>query len=76
MQVAPEKASIKPTVVKSMLDLADRFLYGGYEAIDAQIRKLTSDKAQQQKMADAYTKVLTTLLQAVYFDVLKDEGVK
>jgi cytochrome c biogenesis protein len=76
MQTAPEKASVKPAVVKSMLDLADRFMYGGYEAIDAQIRKLTSDKAQQQKMADAYTKVLTTLLQAVYFDVLKGEGVK
>jgi len=27
-------------------------------------------------MADAYTKVLTSLLQAVYFDVLKNEGVK
>ena len=76
MQAVPDKASVKPTVVKSMLDLADRFLYGGYEAIDAQIRKLTPDKAQQQKMADAYNKVLTTLLQAVYTDVLKDEGVK
>lgn len=76
MKAAPDKASVKPTVVKSMLDLADRFLYGGYEAIDAQIRKLSPDPAQQQKMADAYNKVLTTLLQAVYTDVLKDEGVK
>ena len=40
------------------------------------IRKLAKDKTQQQKMADAYNKVLTTLLQAVYTDVLKDEGVK
>jgi cytochrome c biogenesis protein len=75
MMAAPDKAKLKPTVVKSMLDLADRFLYGGYEAIDTEIRKRTPDTAQQQKMADAYTKVLTSLLQAVYTDVLKQEGV-
>ncbi|MBI1423816.1 MAG: cytochrome c biogenesis protein ResB [Gammaproteobacteria bacterium] len=77
MQSAPSnQTEMKATIVKSMVDLADRFLFGGYEAIDAQIRKITSDSAQQQKMADAYTKVLTSLLQAVYSDVLKDEGVK
>ena len=76
MQKTPQKAGIKSTNVNSMVDLADRFMHGGYEAIDAQIRKISSDKAQQQKMAEAYDKVLTTMLQAVYSDVLKDEGVK
>lgn len=76
MQKTPEKAGVKATIVNSMVDLADRFMHGGYEAIDAKIRKISSDKAQQQKMADAYNKVLTTMLQAVYVDVLKDEGVK
>ena len=76
MQKTPQKAGIKSTIVNSMVDLADRFMHGGYEAIDAQIRKISSDKAQQQKMAEAYDKVLTTMLQAVYSDVLKDEGVK
>ncbi len=77
MQAAPEKAvEMKSTIVNSMVDLADRFMHGGYEAIDAQIRKITQDPGQQQKMADAYTKVLTSLLQSVYFDVLKGEGVK
>lgn len=71
-----KQMKMKDTIVKSMVNLEDRFLYGGYEAIDAQIRKLAPDPAQQKKMADAYTKVLTSLLQAVYFDVLKDEGVK
>jgi len=76
MASAPSQARVKPAVVKSMVDLADRFMFGGYEAIDAEIRKRTKDPAQQQKMADAYDKVLTSLLQAVYLDVLKDEGVK
>jgi len=77
LAAAPQKATaMKSTIVNSMVDLADRFMHGGYEAIDAQIHKITQDPAQQQKMADAYTKVLTSLLQSVYFDVLKGEGVK
>ena len=77
MKTAPQQAvKMKSTIVNSMVDLSDRFMHGGYEAIDAQIRKLTKDPAQQKKMADAYTKVLTSLLQAVYTDVLKGEGVK
>jgi cytochrome c biogenesis protein len=77
MQTAPKQdVAMKATIVNSMVDLADRFMHGGYEAIDAQIRRIASDPAQQQKMADAYTKVLTSLLQAVYTDVLKGEGVK
>jgi len=77
MQEAPaQTAKMKSTIINSMVDLEDRFMHGGYEAIDAQIRKITQDPEQQKKMADAYTKVLTSLLQAVYFDVLKGEGVK
>lgn len=74
MQGVPEKSKLKSTVVSSMVDLEDRFLYGGYEAIDAHIRKLAKTPAEQTKMADAYNKVLTSLLQAVYVDVLQREG--
>ncbi|MEJ2359961.1 MAG: cytochrome c biogenesis protein ResB [Gammaproteobacteria bacterium] len=74
-QSVPGMDKMKSTVVNSMVNLEDRFLYGGYEAIDAQIKKMAKTKDQQAKMADAYNKVLTSLLQAVYVDVLKQDGV-
>jgi len=65
---------VRQKAVSSMVDLADRYTHGGEAAIDAKIRQLASDPAQQQKLADAFTKVLTSLMQAVYLDVLESEG--
>jgi len=72
---APDSEKYKDNIVKTMMELLDRFNYGGFDAIKRHIDKAKMSNEEKTKMADAYQKVLNTLLQAVYMDVLRQEGV-
>ena len=71
-----DREKLTAGISKGMMDLLDQLLYGGTEAIQVQVAKQTTNETERANRYDAYLKVLTSLLQAVYFDVLKDEGVK
>ena len=76
LQNAPDRDKYKANIVKVMMELLDRFNYGGYEAIDRYIQAVKIDDEQKRKMAEAYSKVLDTLMKALYVEVLKEEGVE
>ena len=61
-------------VVTSMMDLLTLFNEGGYVAIDQDIKRKVP-KERQVKVAEAYVKILQNLLQNVYLNLLKQEGV-
>jgi len=72
---APDSEKYKQNIITTMMDLLDKFNYGGYAAIDNHIRKQQVDDEQKAKMREAYLKVLNTIMQALYMDVLQAEGV-
>ncbi len=72
---APDSEKYKANIIKTMMELLDRFNIGGFDAIKEHIDRAEVSSEQKDKMADAYQKVLNTLLQAVYMDVLQQEGV-
>ncbi len=75
LEDAPDSEKHKDNIVKTMMELLDRFNYGGFDAIRHKIDQTNITPAEKDKMADAYQKVLNTLLQAVYMDVLQQEGI-
>ncbi len=75
LENAPGKDKYKGDVVKTMMDLLDRFNFGGFDAIKRHINKAEISNEEKNKMAEAYQKVLNTLMQAIYMDVLRQEGV-
>lgn len=72
---APDGNKYKQNIVKSMMELLDRFNYGGYAAIEKHIREAKISPEQKGKMRDAYMKVLHTILHALYLEVLAEEGI-
>jgi len=72
---APDSDKYKQNIITTMMELLDKFNYGGYVAIDNHIRKADLSETEKSKMRDAYLKVLNTILQALYMDVLEAEGV-
>lgn len=76
MPVKPaEQAKLTDGLSRGMMDMLDQFLYGGLEALQAQVAKQTPNPAEQANRFDAAFKVLSSFLQSVYLDVLKEEGV-
>ncbi len=75
LQGAPGADRYKEDVIKTMGDLIDLFNHGGFDAIENHVRKSGAANEQQVKMAEAYMKVLNTIMQAVYGEVLRAEGV-
>lgn len=71
----PNREKLRDNILKSMMELLDRFNYGGYDAIDKYIREAKVDEERRTKMAQAYSKVLDTLMKSIYVEVLKEEGV-
>ncbi len=68
-------AKMRDTVRHSMVHLVDMYTHGGFAAVDAEIRaKVPTEK--QAEVAEAYVKVLRNMLQGVYVELLKQEGVK
>ena len=72
---APDAEKYKRDVVKTMADLLDLFNYGGFAAIEQHVRSAKVSDEQQRKMGEAYLKVLNTIMQAAYGEILKEEGV-
>lgn len=75
LENAPDSDKYKQSIISSMMDLLERFNLGGYRAIDSYVQSAKADAGQKKKMRDAYFKVLGTILQALYMEVLKEEGV-
>jgi cytochrome c biogenesis protein len=72
---APDGDQFKGNIIRVMMDLLDQFNHGGYQAIERYITEAQVDDEQKRKMAEAYSKVLDTLMKSVYVEVLKQEGV-
>ncbi len=72
---APDSDKYRQNIITTMMELLDKFNYGGYAAIDNHISNQQVDAAQKAKMREAYLKVLNTIMQALYMDVLQAEGV-
>lgn len=72
---APNADKYKRDVIKTMGDLLDLFNYGGFEAIERHVMATNTSDDQKQKMGEAYLKVLNTIMQAAYGEILKEEGV-
>lgn len=69
-----ENPKLIQEVATTMQRLVDLFARGGFEAIDAQVKQSVPE-AQRAQVLDAYLKVLRNILNALYLDVLKGEGV-
>ncbi len=72
---APDSDKYKQNIIKTMGDLLDLFNYGGLEAIDRHVKSANVSADQQAKMGEAYFKVLNTIMQAAYAELLQEEGV-
>jgi len=72
---APDRDKYRDNVVKTMMKLLDRFNTGGYAAIKRQIKQTKLSADEKAKMDAAYEKVLNTLLQSIYLEVLRAEGI-
>ncbi len=66
--------AIRKNVTDSMVRLVSLFDHGGFQAIIEHIDK-TVPKARQTEVTDAYSKVLQSILQSVYVELLQEEGV-
>jgi len=75
LQAAPDKDKYRDNITKAMLELLDRFNLGGYKAIERYVDEAKVDTEQKRKMAEAYSKVLDTILKALYVEVLREEGI-
>lgn len=71
----PDSDKYRDSIIRGMMDMLDRFNYGGYEAIKRRVDEAQVDKAEKEKMFEGYMKVLNTILQALYRQVLINEGV-
>jgi cytochrome c biogenesis protein len=72
---AKDADKYKQNIVKSMGDVLDLFNEGGFEAIGQFIQNANVSEDQRTKMGEAYFKVLNTIMQAAYTDILQQEGV-
>ncbi|MFP4611340.1 MAG: cytochrome c biogenesis protein ResB [Thiohalophilus sp.] len=61
-------------IVSSMVRLTSEFTRGGYQAIDQRIRR-TVPEEQQVQVAETYLKILNSMLENMYRELLEDEGV-
>jgi len=61
-------------IVTSMVNLTGEFSRGGYIAIDQRIQK-SVPRDKQAQVADAYLKILNAVLEGIYRELLRDEGV-
>ncbi len=61
-------------IVTSMVRLTDEFNRGGYQAIDRRIQQ-TVPEEQQMKVAETYLKILNTVLENLYWELLQAEDV-
>ncbi|MDR9436702.1 MAG: cytochrome c biogenesis protein ResB [Thiohalophilus sp.] len=61
-------------IVTSMVRLTSEFNRGGYQAIDQRIQQ-TVPEQQQMKVAETYLKILNTVLENLYWELLQAEGV-
>ena len=75
LKTAPDSEKYRDNVIKTMMELLERFNIGGFDAIQRHINKAEADEAEKNKMAEAYQKVLNTLLQAAYVEILAEEGI-
>jgi len=66
--------NLQADVVASMMNLLTLFNKGGYVAIDDDIKQKVP-KERQVKVSDAYVKILESLLQNTFLDLLKQEGI-
>jgi len=72
---AKEAEQYKQNIIKTMGDLLDLFNTGGFEAIAQHVQSANVSAEQRGKMGEAYMKVLNTILQAAYTELLRDEGI-
>ncbi len=72
---APDRHKYRDNIIKTMLELTDRFNYGGFKAIDQFIREAKVDDTQKRKMSEAYLKILDSLMKSLYVEILKEEGI-
>ncbi len=61
-------------IVTSMVNLTGEFNRGGYPAIDRRIRTTVPEDKQMQ-VAEAYLKILNAVLEGIYRELLRAEGV-
>jgi cytochrome c biogenesis protein len=61
-------------IVTSMVRLTGEFNRGGYQAIDRRIRE-TVPEQQRMRVAETYLKILNAVLENLYRELLRDEGV-
>lgn len=61
-------------IVTSMVRLTSEFNRGGYQAIDQRIQQ-TVPKEERMKVAETYLKILNTVLEHLYRELLQTEGV-
>lgn len=61
------------SIVTSMVRLTSEFNRGGYQAIDRRIQQ-TVPEEQQMKVAETYLKILNTVLENLYWELLQAEG--
>lgn len=66
--------TVRKNVTDSMVRLVNLFDHGGFQAIIDHIQK-SVPKARQTEVTDAYSKVLQSILQSVYVELLHNEGV-
>lgn len=60
------------SIVTSMVRLTSEFNRGGYQAIDRRIQQ-TVPEEQQMKVAETYLKILNTVLENLYWELLQAE---
>ncbi|MDZ7660755.1 cytochrome c biogenesis protein ResB [Thiohalophilus sp.] len=60
-------------IVTSMVRLTSEFTRGGYQAIDQRIRQ-TVPEEQQMQVAETYLKILNSVLENMYWELLENEG--
>ncbi|MGM0680089.1 MAG: cytochrome c biogenesis protein ResB, partial [Pseudomonadota bacterium] len=60
-------------IVTSMVRLTSEFNRGGYQAIDRRIQQ-TVPEQQQMRVAETYLKILNTVLENLYWELLQEES--
>lgn len=61
-------------IVTSMVNLTNEFNQGGYPAIDRRLQT-TVPRDKQKQVAEAYLKILNAVLEGIYRELLRTEGV-
>ena len=69
-----EDETLLQNIVTSMVRLTDEFNRGGFQAIDQRVRQ-TVPQEQRMQVAETYLKILNSVLENMYWELLEAEGV-